>query len=223
MAGTKRKIIKVLLVDNHQLVREGIRALIEKQSDIQVVGEVADSRDAVELARKLKPSVVVMDIAFPSVNEIESMRQIVEEIQGTKVVALSTYDQPQAVMEALRAGASGYLLKGCAKEELVQAVRLVNADLAFLSPELADSMLSDYVTRRNEKASCSSTTLSARERQVLKLLAEGNSTKQIASNLEVSVKTVETYRRKIMQKLNLQNIAALTKYAIRVGLTSADS
>jgi len=212
-----QKKIKVLLVDDHCLVREGLRALLERQPDIEVAADAGDGQSAVQAARKVRPDVVVMDIAMPVLNGIEATRMIVSEMPETKVVVLSMHGHKQIVLEVLRAGATGYILKNCAQEDLAEAIRTVGAHLTFLSQDIADSVLKDYINVRPPDI-MPSNVLSKRELHVFKMLAEGKRTSEIANQLAVCVRTVENYRRRIMRKLELTSNAALTKYAIRIGL-----
>lgn len=213
--------IRILLADDHKIVREGIRALLEKQPNMEVVAEAEDGRTAVRLARDLSPDVVVMDIGMPALNGIEATRQIVSELPGVKVVALSMHSNRRFVARMLKAGASGYLLKDCAFEELIRAVRAVAAGQLYLSPEITGVVVENYV-RHLQEIDLAPSDLTPREREVLQLLAEGKSIKQIASTLHVSVKTVGTHRQHLMQKLDIHSTAELTKYAIRAGLTSLE-
>jgi DNA-binding NarL/FixJ family response regulator len=215
--------IRVLLADDHHLVREGLRALLEKQPDIEVIAEVADGRAALEASRKFEPDVVVMDIAMPIMSGIDATRQISAELPATKIVVLSMHGHRQIVMEVIRAGAAGYLLKDCAHEDLAQAIRTVNQDLTFFSPELADMVLEEYAAGRDPDSDASASPLNKREEKVCKLLAEGKRASEIASELGVSTRTIEADRRKIMNKLGIDSDAALTKYAIRTGLTDTSS
>ncbi len=212
--------IRVLLADDHKIIREGLRALIENQSDMQVIAESPDGRTAVQLSQQLSPDVVIMDIAMPDLNGIEATRQIIASSSGVKVIALSMHSDRHFVAEMLKAGASGYLLKDCAFEDLAHAVRAVIEDQTYLSPQVANVVVADYIHRLPEVDDSAFSILSVREREVLQLLAEGGTTKEIASYLHVSVKTVETHRRNIMKKLDIYSMAELTKYAVREGLTS---
>ncbi len=212
--------IRVLLVDDHKIIREGLRALIENQSDMQVIAESPDGRTAVQLAQQLSPDVVIMDIAMPDLNGVEATRQIIASSSSVKVIALSMRSDRRFVAEMLKAGASGYLLKDCAFEDLVRAIRAVIEDQTYLSPGVADVVVEDYIHRLSETDISAFSILSAREREVLQLLAEGGTTNEISLHLHVSVKTIETHRRNIMKKLDIYSMAELTKYAIREGLTS---
>ncbi len=216
--------IKILLADDHKIVREGLRNLIEKQRPtMEVVAEAGDGRTAVQLAKKLRPSVVLMDIAMPDLNGIDATRQIISANPDVKVIALSMHSDRHFVLEMFKAGAMGYLLKDCAFEELINAIRSVVSKRAYLSAQLSDTMIKDYVNLFPRKKRSESITLTGREREVLQLLAEGKSAREIAAGFNVSIKTIETYRKQIMDKLDMHSVAELTKYAIRAGLTSLDS
>ena len=214
---------KILLADDHKITREGLRSLIEKQSDMEVVAEAEDGHAAVHLARKVSPDVAIMDVSMPDLNGIEATQKIVSECPNVKVIALSMHSDTLFVTEMLKSGASGYLLKDCAFEELTRAIRTVIAGKTYLSPAISDVVVDGYLHRLSEDDSASSDVLTHREREVLQMLAEGNSTKQVALKLHISVKTVETHRRQIMHKLDIYNVAGLTKYAIRKGLTSLET
>jgi DNA-binding NarL/FixJ family response regulator len=212
--------IAILLADDNRMMREGLRALLERQSDMRVVAEADDGRAAVKLTRKHKPSVAVLDLSMPGLNGIEAARQIAEARLGTKTIILSVHSERRFVTEALRAGATGYILKDCAFDELAHAIRTTAANQTYLSPAVARTVVEDYLGRSPRRQRSSAfTVLTDRERQVLQLLAEGRSAKQIATDLGVSIKTVETHRANIMRKLDKHSIAELTKYAIREGLT----
>lgn len=214
--------IKILLADDHKMMREGLRALIEEQPDMAVIAEAEDGRSAVQLATTLSPDVIIMDVSMPRLNGIEATRKIVAKLSHAKILALSMHYDRKVVMEILNAGASGYLLKDCAFEELACAIHAVADDRTYLSQQITDVVIKEYVHRLTKPGSSALPVLTAREREVLQLLAEGNSTREIASHLKVSAKTVETYRKHIMLKLNIHTIAGLTKYAIREGLTSLE-
>lgn len=218
--------IRVLLVDDHQIVRDGLRSLLGKQMDIEVIGEADNGRDALVLARELLPDVVVMDIGMRELNGIDATRQLKTEHPAVKVVALSMHSDRRYVSEMLAAGASGYLLKDSAFDELTLAIRSVAAGQMFLSQGVSGTVLDDYVRRLTgtggDAPASGGKALSPREREVLQLIAEGASTKEVAARLHLSVKTVETHRRQIMDKLGIYNIAGLIKYAVREGLASLD-
>ncbi len=213
----------ILLADDHKIVREGLRTLIEKHRPaMEVVAEADDGRTAVQLAGKMRPDVVLMDIGMPGLNGIDATRQIVAENPDVKVIALSMHSDRRFILEMFMAGAAGYLLKDCAFEELIQAIRTVTAKKAYLSSQLAETMIKDYVHFVPTGSSVPSA-LTTREREVLQLLAEGKSTRDISASLKISIKTVETYRKQIMLKLDIHTVAELTKFAIRAGLTSPDA
>ena len=214
--------IRVLLADDHKIVREGLRSLLEKEPDIDVIAMADNGRMAVQLAGKLMPDVAVIDIAMPEMNGIEATRRILGDNPEIKVLTLSMHSARRFVTEALAAGAKGYLLKDCASEELVRAIRIVAANETYLSPKVAEMIVKDYMKRLPESMLPADSLLSTREREVLQLIAEGRCTKEIAFTLGISVKTAETHRQQIMKKLNLHSVAELTRYAIREGLTPLD-
>ena len=215
--------IRVLIADDHKIMLAGLRSLLEKHTDFEVVGEAENGRKAVQMSLEKKPDVVVMDVSMPDLNGIEATTQIVEGLKETKVIALSMHSDKRFVMGMLRAGASGYLLKDCASQELANAIYQVAGGKKYLSPEITGVVIDDFLLGGDSEGITALTSvLSAREREVLQLIAEGWSTKQIASHLYVSIKTIETHRRQIMKKLDLHNIADLTKYAVREGLTSIE-
>jgi two-component system response regulator NreC len=212
--------ITILLADDHRLLREGLRSLLEEQPDMTVVGEAENGKSAVESAANLMPDIIIMDISMPGLNGIDATQQILLNCPQSKVIALSMHTERRTVVGMINAGASGYLLKDCAFEEVVLAVRAVAANGTYLSPKIAEIVVKDYVHRIPKDDLSSLSGLSVREREVLQLLAEGRKTKEIAGILRVSVKTAESYRQRIMDKLNIHSIAELTKLAIREGLTS---
>ena len=214
--------IKILLADDHKITRDGLKALLENQKNMTVVGEAENGRLAVRLAAELKPDVVVMDINMPELNGIEATRQIVAELPGTKIIALSMYSDKRYVVGMLKAGVSGYLLKNCAFDELVAAISAVMNNQNYMSQKIAGTVMREYTTILETSDSSPVSQLSAREREVLQLIAEGTKTKDIADRIHVSVKTVETHRQQIMRKLNVTSVAELTKIALREGLTSLD-
>ncbi len=213
--------IRILLADDHKIVRQGLRTLLEKEPDMEVVAEAEEGRMAVRLARKLAPQVVIMDVGMPDLNGIEATRQVLADTPGLKVIALSMHSDRRFVVNMLKAGASGYLLKDSAFEELAAAIRVVMLNKTYLSPGVSDIVIKDYVQGPREDSSVFSV-LTPREREVLQLMAEGKSTKQIADCLHVSVKTIETHRQQIMTKLGIHSVAELTKYAVREGLSSLE-
>jgi DNA-binding NarL/FixJ family response regulator len=213
---------KVLIADDHKIVREGLKALIDKQESMQVVAEADNGLEAVRLARKLQPDVVIMDLGMPQMNGIEATREVTAHEPGIKVIALSMHSDKRFVLQMIKAGASGYVLKDSAFEELITAIKTVVSNQSYLSPKITDVVIKDYVQTLSKGDVSAFSVLTAREREVLQLLAEGRSTKEIAASLSVSVKTVETHRQQIMDKLDIHSVAELTKYAIREGLTSLE-
>ena len=214
--------IKILLADDHGIIREGLHSLLEKDSNIEVIGKAEDGRQAVSLAGKLAPDIVVMDITMPGLNGVDAARQIVKKFPKVKVIALSIHSNKRFVSSMLQAGASGYVLKESLFDELTRAIEVVFDGGSYLSPKVAGVVVDDYVERLSSTDKSKLPILTSREREVLQLLAEGKSTKQIALKLFVSTKTIEANRRQIMEKLNIHNVAELTKYAIREGLTSLE-
>jgi two-component system response regulator NreC len=212
--------IRVLVVDDHTIVKDGLCALLKEQAAVEVIGDAADGRTAVRLAEELAPDVILMDVALPELNGIEATRQIVQRKPQVRVLALSMYADGTYVSEMLKAGASGYLLKDCDFEELSRAIRTVVANRIYLSPGVSDIVVTDYLDRLTKDGQSATAVLTPREREVLQLLAEGESVKTIAGKLCISIKTVETHRRQIMEKLDIFSIAELTKYAVSHGLTS---
>lgn len=211
--------IKIVLADDHQVLREGICSLLEKQGNIEVVAQAEDGRTAVRLVRDLQPDIVIMDIAMPDLNGIEATRQIRAESPDVKIIALSMHSDRRFVAEMLKAGASGYLLKNSAFQQLTNSIRTVMEGRNYLCPEIGEIVIDDYIKKLSTNETSAVSPLTPREREVLQLIAEGNSTKEIASNLSVSVKTADTHRQQIMKKLNCRSVAELTKYAIREGIT----
>jgi len=212
--------IRVMVVDDHNIVKEGIRALLKDEPAVEVIGDAADGRAAVRMAEELAPDVVLMDVALPGLNGVEATRQIVKSKPRVRVLALSMYADGTYVSEMLKAGAAGYLLKDCDLEELARAIRTVAADHTYLSPRISNLVVSDYLEHLPGDGQSPAEVLTPREREVLQLLAEGESVKDIAAKLKVSIKTAETHRRQIMEKLDIHSIAELTKYAVRRGLTN---
>jgi len=212
--------IRILLVDDHKIVRDGLRTLIEKEAGMEVIGEARNGREGFKLTRKLLPDVVIMDITMPDMNGIDATRSILEEHPDIKVVALSMHSDRRLISGMLEAGASGYLLKDSAFEELARAVRAVVTHQTYLSPSITDVVIKRFIGKSTSVERSVFTDLTKREREVLQLLVEGMSTKGVASSLNVSVKTIETHRANIMDKLDIHSISELVKYAIREGLTS---
>jgi len=211
---------RILLADDHKIVRDGLKALIGKEAGMEVVAEADTGRKALQLSRKTNPDVVIMDVSMPELNGIDATRQILHDAPQVKVVALSMHSQRQFVEGMLNAGVSGYLLKDSAFEELIDAVRTVMTGRLYLSPDITGVVVSEYLRYRQASDDRPQVQLTLREREVLQLIAEGQSVKVIAEKLHISIKTVETHRSHIMNKLDLHTVAELTKYAIREGLTA---
>lgn len=214
--------MRILLADDHRLVREGIRTLLEKHADLQVVGEACNGWESIKLAHELSPDLAILDVTMPDLNGIEATRQILNENPSIKVIGLSVHCDKGIASEMFIAGASGYLTKECALEELVEAIRLVMAGKKYLSETIAESVVGDFVQPNSYGDGIKTPKLTAKERLVLQFIAEGKSTKDIAGELDLSIKTVETHRLRIMNKLGITNVAGLVKYAIREGLTSIE-
>ena len=214
--------IKIILADDHKIVRTGLRNLLDIEMGLEVIGEAENGRDTVKLATELKPDVVIMDIGMPELNGIAATKQILRELKKTKVIALSMYSDKQFVTGMFKAGASAYLLKDSAFEELVDAIKTVVNDRIYISKEITGIVVNELLGALSKEALLDSKELSDRENEVLQLIAEGNSTKAIANRLNVSIKTVESHRKNIMDKLDIHTIPELTKYAIRTGITSLE-
>ena len=214
--------VRVLVADDHKLMREGLRALLDGAADTTVVAEADNGRDAVDLAVKLRPEVVLMDVTMPDLNGIEAARRIGAACPGVRVVALSMHADKRFVAKMFAAGAAGYLLKDCAFEELLRAVRTVAAGQGYLSPQISASVLEDYGRHLGDENGSVLSLLTDREREVLQLIAEGLNTKSIAYRLHLSPKTIETHRQHLMTKLHCTSVAELIKISLREGLTSLD-
>ena len=214
--------IKILLADDHQIMLEGLRTLIRSQPGMTVVGEAEDGQTAVELALELLPDIAIMDITMPGLNGIDAASRITSESGNTKIIVLSMHADKMYVIKAFKAGVRGYLLKKSAFNELICAIQTVSDNGVYISSSIANIVIENFIRSLSNSRSLVSSILTDRESEVLKHIAEGKSTKEIALSLYVSVKTVETHRKKIMDKLEMHSIAALTKYAIREGLTSID-
>jgi DNA-binding NarL/FixJ family response regulator len=215
--------IKILLADDHRILRTSLRELLEKQPFLEVVDEAEQGKKAVQLCLKRQPDVVLMDISMPDLNGIEATRQIINSCPNIRVIILSAHSGHQYVADVFRAGASGYLLKDCSSDELVSAIRTVASGETFLCSQIAAIVRDDYLRSLTQGNPSTSSALTAREREVLQLIAEGNSVKEIAFSCNLSVKTIEAHRQRIMGKLNIHSVAGLTKYAIREGLTSVET
>lgn len=209
-----QKKIRILLADDHTMVRQGFRMILAAQPDMEIVGEAGNGREAIELTEQLHPDVVVMDVAMPELNGIEATRRITTASSSTRVLALSMYKDSVYVREILRAGARGFLLKDAIDRDLLAAVRAVAAGEGYLSPAVSEAVLSDYRRHVTDPLDL----LSSREREVLQLIAEGKTNKDIATALELSVYTVDAHRGHIMEKLNLHSVSELVRFAVRKGL-----
>lgn len=211
--------IRIILADDHVITRSGLKALLQGDSRFDVCGEASSGREAVKLCSELKPDVVVMDISMPDLNGMEATRQILSAMPSTRVIALSMHAHRRYISGMLKAGASGYLLKSCPFDELINAITTVVENKTYLSPSISETVVKDYLSKSSGEQIAQDNDLTSREREVLQLIAEGISTKDIAKKLFVSESTVNTHRRQIMEKLNIFSIAKLTKYAIQEGLT----
>lgn len=217
--------IRILIADDHKIVCDGLKALLEKQPEMEIVAQAANGREAVKLADAHRPDMVIMDVAMPDLNGLEAMRQILSARPKTKVLALSMHADRRYVTGMLSAGASGYILKHCAFEELIQAIHTVRSNQVYLSPAIAGIVVQELAQpkgARTRRSSPNIQALTSREREVLQLISEGHSAREIAGRLHLSVKTIETHRRQIMEKLAIHSVADLTKFAIREGLTSLE-
>lgn len=214
--------IRILVADDHGIVREGLRSLLGRQPDMAIIGEATDGRKALELVRELLPDVIVMDITMPNLNGVDATRQVISEFPNVKVIALSMHSCTMFVADMIKAGASGYLLKDCLFDELAEAIRVVCDGGTYLSPGVISVVVNDYVNRLTSTSSLPLENLTEREREVLQLIGEGKNTKQIALQLHLSTKAIEANRRKIMEKLHTQSVADLVRWAILGGLTSLE-
>jgi DNA-binding NarL/FixJ family response regulator len=214
--------IRILLADDHEMLREGLRAILEREDDLEIVGEASDGRTAVAMAAKLIPDVVVMDITMPDLNGVEATRQIRTDHPEVSVVALSRHSERHYVLRILEAGAGGYVLKSAAYDELRSAVRAVTRGQKYLSPSITGIVVDERLRAAAQVEISKQADLGPREREIVQLLAEGHSSAQIAGRLHISTRTVESHRRNIMKKLGLRGVAELTRWAIREGLTSVE-
>jgi DNA-binding NarL/FixJ family response regulator len=214
--------IRVVLADDHVLIRAGLRALLHSLPNIEVIAEASDGHEAVDVIAQHQPDVVIMDIGMPGLNGVDSTRRIVKQFPGTRVVILSMHANEEYVGRALEAGAMGYLLKGAEPAELELVFKAVMRGETYLSPSIAKHLVQDYLSHRKEKTQ-PLPDLTGRQREVLQLIAEGCSTKDIANKLKLSVKTVDTHRSELMHRLDIHDVAGLVRYAIRTGLVSTES
>jgi len=218
--------IRVVLADDHRIVRDGLSALLARETDIELVGQTHDGSGAIRLARELRPDVVVTDLSMPGLNGIEAILRIRSEEPSVRVLCLSVHDDSRMVLAALDAGAAGYVLKDCSFEELALAIRKAVANQIHLSADIVGIVVEEVRSRgvlKAPKAQTAQATLTPREREMVQLLSEGHSTQQIADRLHLSAKTVATHREHLQQKLHIRSIAELTRYALREGLSSLDS
>jgi len=214
--------MRILIVDDHGIVREGLKSLLQSQTDMEVVGEGEDGQVAVELAEQLSPDMVIMDMSMPNLNGIEATRLILQHRPNTKVIILSMHSDRHIVKETLEAGASAYVLKSNLFDEMLRALETVAEGGRYLSPRITDVVIDDYVGDSTEDKSAKTPKLTSRERQIVQLVAEGKTIKEIAHILHISPKTADSNRRQIMNKLGFSSMAELTKYAVREGLTSLE-
>lgn len=212
---------RIVLADDHRIVREGLRSLLEIQSDMEVVAEADNGKETIRFAKELVPDMVIMDITMPEVNGIEATQKILAENPKIKIIALSMHSDKRFVSEMLNVGASGYLLKDCAVEELAHAIHTVLTNQIYVSPGIANVVINDYMNRLDPLTN-NFPLLTAKEREVVRLIAKGQSTKTIASQLGVSIKTIETHRQHVMEKLGIHSVAEIVKYALREGLSSLE-
>jgi DNA-binding NarL/FixJ family response regulator len=215
-------VTRILLVDDHKLLIDGLRSILESRKDIEIVGVANDGLEAIELTARHRPDIILLDISMPRLNGMDTARQILRDMPGTKIIMLSMHADRRYIQESLRAGACGYILKESASEEVIEALKTVKRGELFFSHSLRGQVLHEYVEMIRGGGSTGCSPLTLREREVLQSLAEGKSTKEIAELLNISVKTVESHRKQVMDKLDLHSIAELTKYAIREGLTQLD-
>ena len=206
--------LRILIVDDHAVVRRGIRALLESEQGFTVAGEATNGREAVDMARRLQPDVIVMDLTLPQLNGLDAARQILKDAPRTEILVLTMHHSEELARDVLQAGARGYVLKSDADQSLISAISSLRAHKPFLSPKVTEFVLDDYL-RRNDGNDGALAEVTARERELIQLLAEGNSNKEAASTLGISVKTIEAHRANIMRKLRLRSVAELVRYAIR--------
>lgn len=214
--------IRIVLADDHAIVRQGLSRAIDQEDDMEVIGQASNGRATIDLVRQLAPDILITDISMPDLNGVEATRQVLRECPAVKVIALSMHSSRQFVMEMFRAGAMGYLLKDCDYDELVKAIHTVAEGKVYVSSSIGDVIVEDLLNGRQAGAPTAFSLLTPREREVLQLMAEGNTTRQIARRLFISPKTVEAHRLRVMNKLDIDNVAQLTKYAIQEGLTSPE-
>lgn len=212
--------IKILLVDDHAILRTGLAEVLNKQANLEIVAQACNGMEAIKMASTYKPDVIIMDITMPELNGMEATAQILKVDPDIKVIALSMHSQKHYIRNMIEAGAAGYLLKDSDLSELLQAIYSVLKGNIYLQPDLAGGLVKDYLTGKKNRKSDAFIVLSAREREILQLLAEGHSAKKIAGKLNLSIRTIENHRRNIMEKLDIHTVVELTRYAIREGITS---
>jgi DNA-binding NarL/FixJ family response regulator len=215
--------IRIVLADDHEIVREGLRHLLVTEPGFEVVGEAADGRNVVRVAQELQPDLIIMDVGMPHLNGIEATRLLRTKVPYAKILTLSMHATHDTIVEVLKAGASGYVLKEAAFKELIFAIKAVMTNQTYLSPAIADVILRDYLPRVGESTDAAQPHLSPREREILLLLTEGKTTKEIAQHLDINPKTVDRHRQQLMDKLGVRSLAELMKYALRAGLISLDT
>lgn len=213
---------RALIVDDHAVIRDGLRRLLANELGFEIVGDAHDGKSALQLARELSPDLIMMDVNMPGMNGIEAARNIVRIVPTVKIIALSMHREKRYVMEMFQVGARGYLLKDSAFGEIAEAIRIVMNNQRYVSPSIGADVIRDFLDRFAGHDHSPDSTLTPKEREVLQLLAEGKTNREIADYLNVSIKTVDNHRQRIMEKLNLHTVAELTKYAIREGLTSLE-
>ena len=214
--------IKIVICDDHRIIRDGLRSLLETRPDMTIVGEGINGFEACKLARKFSPNIIILDVAMPDLNGIAAARRLREEAPKSKILALSMHSDRHFVTSMLQAGAAGYLLKDCAFDELIDAIRAIHNGGLYVSPKIAGDVLQAFSSRTRTTQKPGKVELSERESEILQLIAEGKSTKNAADQLHLSIKTIETHRLNIMRKIGVRSVAGLTKYAIREGLTSVE-
>ncbi len=218
------KKVRLLIADDHKIFRQGIKKLLEEEPDLQVVGEAADGREVVKKATELKPDIILMDIAMANLNGLEATKQIKKVLPESKIIMLTMHKNEEYVLQSFQAGATGYILKEGAVEELVSAIRSIHQDKSFLSPTVSKTLVDAYLRKMETgKSETPFDLLTDREREVLQLIAEGFTNREVAKQLYISVKTVEAHRAHIMQKLNIHDIAKLVKYAIQKGMVDLNA
>ncbi|MDB6066550.1 MAG: LuxR family transcriptional regulator [Pedosphaera sp.] len=222
LMNKRKKKIKLLLVDDHPVVRKGIRSCLDGLENLQIVDDATDGQEAVKKVRELRPDIVLMDIDMPNMNGLEATKLIRNEFPTTRVLILTVHTNKEYVLQIIRSGAQGYVLKHASPAELVRAVESVDGGEPFFSPDVSQMVLVQYLAEAREEDSATSTKLTNRERQVLAMIAEGQSNKEMANQLGVGVRTIETHRERVMDKLNIHTVAGLTKYAITNGIAKLE-